>query len=189
LEDLPALRLAEQAGGRWMARAVASACVVVAVLYGVAWLVGYGTRPWREIGVGIECGRNMHAMVRGMNLYSDDFGGRYMRTEHWEDLVRPYVPVRYHRCPTVGETAASGSGYAANADLSGANRSRLARPESSVVLYDSARIGRNVADAVASLPSPGRHVARRAGEQGFVRANWIAYADGRSRRKTDAVPR
>lgn len=156
--------------------------------YGVLWMAGRALQPYREWNTSVECRRNIHYLVRGFNMYADDYDGRYMPAERWEDSLEPYAPPKYRRCPSVGPEAA-GTGYAADLARSGAERIKLENEGMASLLYDSAQMVRNASGRLEDLPVPGRHISRRRSERATVRGNWIGYADGSCRLQPDAAPR
>lgn len=181
------MRLTETASASWLRRAVATAALVVLVGYGVLWLAARAIRPYQEWSKSVECRRNVHILVRGFNMYADDYDGRYLPAERWEDCVEPYAPPKYRRCPSAAPDAA-GAGYAADLARSGAERIKLDDESMAALLYDSAQSVRNAAGRQQDMPVPGRHITRRRQERASVRGNWIGYADGSCRLKPDDNP-
>jgi hypothetical protein len=172
------MRLSDVASRRWIVVALARAAAIVGVLYGIMWIIGLWLRPYQELRRSLECRRNVHMLVRGWSLYADDYDGRYMPAERWEPAIDPYVPDRYRRCPSVPD-GAQGSGYGACRTASGAERAKLDDEETTPVVMDSARIGRNVVGDLQDVPVPGRHVARSGQGRAMTRGNWVGYASGR----------
>jgi len=181
------MRLAERASRDWIVRAVVGAAVVVAVGYLVIYWLGAALKPIRELGISVECRRNVHMLARAMNLYADDYETRYPLRGNWEVAVDPYVHQRYRRCPAVSDRVPGVWGYAANAAILGAAAGDVDRPEATALVYDTSRLAHNVADRLASLPRPGRHLTRGRDRTDRVRGNWIGYADGSARIRLDQV--
>jgi hypothetical protein len=175
------MRLAARASNDWIVRAVLSAAAVVGMGYLAIYWIGAALKPMRELGVSVECRRNVHMLARAFNLYADDYESRYPPTRVWEIAVGPYVQQRYRRCPALDERAAEAWGYAANADVCGVAREDVDRPEATALTYDTSRLVHSAADKVESLPKPGRHLTQGRDKTDRVRGNWVGYADGSAR--------
>ncbi len=176
---------AEPAGRRWIVKTVMSAAVIVLVLSAVAWLTGRAIRPYQAVNESLQCRRNIHMLVRGWNLYADDYDGRYPSATTWETSSEPYVPTKYRRCPALAGDV-RGSGYGAEAASCGRERAKLENEDTTPLVFDCVEVGRNVSAGLSDMPRPGRHVARFGEDRRLRRGNWVGYAGGGSRLVPDA---
>lgn len=130
-----------------------------------------------------SCVQSLRTAQRGLNLYSEDYDQTLPKATVWMDAATPYVKARKNHtefvCPTAHIKNPQAYGYAFNNALSGSVTSKIATPEKTALLYDSSDLQRNASDALATLPTPPRHVrlATRA-SQGPKNGNLIIYADG-----------
>lgn len=176
--------LAEPAGQQWIVRSVLSGALIVSILYGVVWLAGQAMRPYQAVSQSVACRQNVHMMVRGWNLYADDYDARYPPTGRWEMSVEPYVLSRHRRCPVLDHDA-GGSGYGADVAACGVERNKLTNEDTTPLVFDCAKIGHNVSATPDHMPVPGRHVARVGKDRRFRRGNWVGYAGGGCRMALD----
>ncbi len=122
----------------------------------------------RETARGRSCMVNLRSQATAVAVYAQDYDERLPLSINWMDAAEHYVrnPRVFH-CPSVG-TDQTLYGYAYNSRLNGLGSIDVVRPSTQVMLFDSTVLLRNASDAVASLPSPGRHRRR----------NNMAYFDG-----------
>ncbi len=182
------MRLEENASRAWFWRF--SGCCALAVLgiYGFLWLVTGLLLPYRQISESVNCQSNVFRMTRGMRMYADDYEDRYPRAEQWMDSLSFYMEGnhRYH-CPTVGRPGRERYGYAMNREAAQQEKSRMASPEKTPLVYDSTNLTRSAFDSAASLPVPGRHRTKSRQGTPSRTGNFIGYADGSGRIKLDSI--
>jgi len=182
------VRLSESASGNWLLRTLSCAGCGVVALWGFALLLGSMMGPYRLIGQSGECRSNLMRVTRAFQLYADDYEDSYPPAEKWNLSVGPYLdkPDRL-RCPTVVQANPNGFGYAMDSRIAGRMRSRIDVPAKTPIVFDSSNLAANAADALKSLPKPGRHRGKRGRGEPIRAGNNIGYGDGSVRMQFDAV--
>ncbi len=120
-------------------------------------------------------------------MYAQDYDERLPIASNWQTDLVPYTKnERLFHCPEVPtgteQSTPVGTNYAYNSAMDMMKTKRLAEPAKTILTYDSTNFSQNANDALASLPSPGRH--RTASSKG----NNIGFADGHAQTWPDAKP-
>ncbi len=142
---------------------------------------GVGTAQKYEPEKNKDCPANLASLYTAFKLYAEDNGAlpQAVRWEENDELISKVRQDEWLHCPAVSNRHDAMYGYAYNTQIAGMklNGRKLAEiphAAKTPLLYDSSRLQKNAADAVASLPRPGRHGGR----------NNILYCDGH----VEAVP-
>jgi hypothetical protein len=176
----------------WCIAACALAPIVVIVAIGV--LAAPYLRRAREAGREYTryqgCIDNAKQMAQGAQMYAQDYDDHLPAATAWMDAEAPYVDRSgtkdrpAFRCPTVANADPKAYGYAFNSQYGGKPLAKISAPATAGIVYDSTNLARNATDAVKSLPSPGRHLAR-ARRFRSVHVDVMGYADGHVKPVTD----
>jgi len=108
------------------------------------------------------CLSNEKQLGLGLRMYMEDYDNRFPMASNWQLGLTPYVKnASIFHCPSVRPgTTGLGSfvtDYAYNTAFDAMKEARLASPATSIVLFETTNPRENSSDAIASLPSPGRH--------------------------------
>lgn len=118
-----------------------------------------------------SCEANLKKLYGALTLYAGSWDDCLPPSGRWATALQESSgESREFRCP---DAPAGIRGYAMNEALGGKKLGAIGHPADTPLIYDSNARGDNPADAVASLPSPGRHAGR----------NYVLYADGTVRPK------
>jgi len=149
-----------------------STCLIIVIILAVLGLLCCG-------GVGIigylgfnkdkdlaACGQAFDDLQKAFDQYTDEHDGKLPKATTWMDDVRPYYrklveskqrqtniipwmsPEGTYHCTTDGKD----SGIAYNKDLSGKAVKSVKDPESTVLIFESANTGANLAEPYQELP-------------------------------------
>lgn len=181
------MKLDEPANTGWLIRALGCGGCAVVTLYGLGLLLGIVFGSFRNVHNSITCQTNIHFLARGFSVYVEDSDDRLPPSSGWVDRVNPYVTAeRYFHCPAVSRAGEPQYGYAMNSLVSAGVRAKVARPDMAAMLFDSTNLSRSAADALQTLPKPGRHNTKAAKGHPAKPGNFIAYLDGSARIRLDA---
>lgn len=127
-----------------------AACLI---LFG---LLMYGFIDWlwaaKRVGGKAICQSNLKQLGVGLAMYVADHDDKLPPAGRWQDSTFPYVMnAQIYDCLARPETK---PGYALNQRLEGMNTRTAARPEQTVLLFESDRGQRNGADRLASFITP-----------------------------------
>jgi len=122
--------------------------------------LGEATRPL--------CQSNEKMQALGIAQYEQDYDERYPPARKWVDVLQPYThSEEIFKCPAL---SGKGNGYAFNSKLSLASLASIMSVSSTINIYETSNLGRNV-----FAPFNGRaYRHRRDGKDGMN----IAFADG-----------
>ena len=122
-----------------------------------------------------DCPENLKSLYLAFEKYVEQDGS--LPKANWlddSDLTGKIVKDEWEHCPAVSNRHDDKFGYAYNVALAGMSLGGkeklkdLPKASETPLLYDSTHLAKNAADAVTSLPKPGRHNG----------ANYILYLDG-----------
>ncbi len=123
-------------------------------------------------------------------MYAADYDDHFPPAAQWMDRTFFYVDKeRYLHCPAVSAPGEPSYGYAMNLKVEGAALSKIPDPDSMPMVYDSTNMARSAADALSTLPRPGRHITRPRGGSPSRRGDFVGYAAGNARILLDDMPR
>lgn len=155
------------------------------LLIGLAWFVPKARQVWsiaQEIRAGqaryepaknITCPDHLKRLYDATRLYADSWDGYLPPAERWmtalTDEAQRFAEAEWLHCPDVSRSGEAIYGYAMNAALGGKRLDEVEDKERTPLFYDSTDLRKDAHDAVASLPTPGRHTGR----------NNVVYLDGK----------
>jgi prepilin-type processing-associated H-X9-DG protein len=124
-----------------------------------------------------DCFTNLHDLQKGFMMYTQDYDAHTPIASNWTEGLEPYTK-HTMTCPAIDNPKGVSSryyktGYALHSDVAGIAFRQISQPSSTMLIYDSRVLGRNVSDPGTSLPVPGRH-------GGF---NSVCYVDGHTEKK------
>lgn len=123
----------------------------------------------RERARQTACLSNLKQLGTAVLMYSQDYDERFPIGKEWMDGVEPYVKNdRVFRCPSASQSSESDYGYAFNSELSQKAQAKIAKPDQTLMLFESTNLKYNAVDTASSLPQPGIH-------KGF---NNVCYVNG-----------
>ena len=104
-------------------------------------------------------------------MYSQDNNDIAPPKSRWMDCLTLYTKAgdsKIYHCPSVRGQAADVYGYAYNTNIANKPMTKIAEPQSKMLIYDSSTLTRNASDPGTSRPESGRH----------SKGNNVAFADG-----------
>jgi prepilin-type processing-associated H-X9-DG protein len=140
--------------------------VVLLMLVAVLWPVTTGG-PLRAKSA--ACMSNLKQLAIAEIMYASDYGDQLPDAMAWMDEINPYVKNEdCFRCPGIEGKDKGVFGYAMDLTMSGKLTEKVAKPESTVLLFDSVLLARNACSGFYGLPNPPRHNKK----------NIVAFLDG-----------
>jgi len=153
--------------------------VIAAVLLFIALILAAILFPVfakaREKARQASCLSNLKQLGMAQIMYASDYDQYFPVSQTWCDATNPYLRNwAIHVCPCAPGVQ---WGYAMNSDMSRAYLRDLTNPAQNVLMYDSTAGTKNAADALTSLPKPGRHFG----------GNNFAFVDGHCKWFSDSA--
>ncbi len=121
----------------------------------------------QESALATSCLSNLKQMSIGALIYAQDFDGKFVDSDSWQQQILPYTKSdRIFSCPALTKQGKDG-GYAMNSSLSGAQQKQISDPQNAILFFEVPEGASSSAD-----PSSALQKARHNGTISFV------FADG-----------
>lgn len=134
---------------------IACATFLVCILAFILWMYFSAYIHETYVHKQTTCQSNLKQMGTAMQMYAQDYGGKFPPADEWNDLIYPYTKnPKLLICPLARDK--SKPSYAMNSRLSGFAGNKVKDPLSTIMLFES-KPGVNQSGDPEILVSPPRH--------------------------------